>query len=237
MVTGNRGESYRLGLFHGDNTGHVLVHCNTRIMLIDFSVRQSKTYSFFLGDELCELSIEADADGYRYQCALNREAATPLNKIRQASEEKHWRKAMLLGGSFFGLVFVLSLLMSLTMKPTNQTLLEELEARGGARTSVRLVPRENGTGWQYSYRAGEQVYSGQLASSSMESELGLPLQSGDEFELRYVPGQPGIYYIDFERPTPAQVDRFLERIVQHHAALHPEMAPRQAYCQVLTAIL
>ncbi len=40
------GYSHKVGLFHGDNSGHLLVYCNTRIVVIDFGVMASKNYSF-----------------------------------------------------------------------------------------------------------------------------------------------------------------------------------------------
>ena len=46
------GARYDVGLFHGDSTGHLLVYCNARIVVIDFSVLASKNYSFFINDEL-----------------------------------------------------------------------------------------------------------------------------------------------------------------------------------------
>ena len=53
---------HRVGLFHGDHTGHLMIYCNTRIVVIDFGVTSSKNYSFFINDELCDIAIE-EKDG------------------------------------------------------------------------------------------------------------------------------------------------------------------------------
>jgi tRNA A-37 threonylcarbamoyl transferase component Bud32 len=42
----DNGALHRVGLFHGDETGHLMIYCNTRIVVIDFGVTTSKNYSF-----------------------------------------------------------------------------------------------------------------------------------------------------------------------------------------------
>lgn len=90
-ITGIQGNTYKLGLFHGDDTGHVVLHCNDRVVAIDFNVGDSRTYSLFLDDELCEVSIDPAGPGARpgaptafdYTCRINTEVKTPLNEQRR----------------------------------------------------------------------------------------------------------------------------------------------------------
>ena len=83
-ITGIQGTTYKLGLFHGDDTGHVVLHCNDRVVAIDFGVRESRTYSLFLDEELCEVSIDpAAGDSFDYTCRINTEVKTPLNEERR----------------------------------------------------------------------------------------------------------------------------------------------------------
>jgi hypothetical protein len=109
-IAGHRGNHFTLNLFHGDKTQHVVLHCNARIVQIDFEVRESKTYSIFLDHELCEVSIDAtDGDRYDYSCRINHEAETPLNKLRR--DQRNYRNKMertrLIAGScvLIGLIF------------------------------------------------------------------------------------------------------------------------------------
>ncbi len=44
------GYSHNVGLFHGDNSGHLVVYCNSRIVVIDLKVLTSKNYSFFIDE-------------------------------------------------------------------------------------------------------------------------------------------------------------------------------------------
>ena len=91
-ITGHTGHIYRLGLFHGDDTRHVVVHCNDSVVAIDFDVQASKTYSVFLGQELCEVSIDhTGGANFSYDCRINRKVSTPLNQKRnkiKADEER-----------------------------------------------------------------------------------------------------------------------------------------------------
>lgn len=83
-ITGHLGNQFKLGLFHGDKTQHVVLHCNDKVVQIDFGVRESRTYTIFLDQELCEVTIDHTGnDHYDYSCRINREAETPLNQIRR----------------------------------------------------------------------------------------------------------------------------------------------------------
>ena len=54
----DRGGRHSIGLYHGDRSGHMLIHCNRKIIQIDFSVKETKTYSFFVEDEFCEMIVD-----------------------------------------------------------------------------------------------------------------------------------------------------------------------------------
>lgn len=91
-ITGHRGNNYKLGLFHGDKTQHVVLHCNDKVVQIDFEVRESKTYTVFLDHELCEVSIDhTGGNHYDYSCRINHEAATPLNQLRKSHRDEQSR--------------------------------------------------------------------------------------------------------------------------------------------------
>jgi hypothetical protein len=101
-ITGHRGNHFTLNLFHGDTTQHVILHCNSRIVQIDFEVRESRTYTLFLDQELCEVSIDhTGGDHYDYSCRINHEAETPLNKYRKDIRHRQTqmeRTRIVLGG-------------------------------------------------------------------------------------------------------------------------------------------
>ncbi len=81
-VRASNGILFAVGLFHGDETGHVMLYCNNQVVQVDFSVQSSKSYSLLLNEELCAIHIDKAPDGtYSYRCELDLpEANTPLNK-------------------------------------------------------------------------------------------------------------------------------------------------------------
>lgn len=56
-MTDISGEEYSLGLYHGEETGHLMVYLNESILIIDFKILNDKTYHFYIGHELMELKI------------------------------------------------------------------------------------------------------------------------------------------------------------------------------------
>ncbi|MEL6141007.1 MAG: hypothetical protein AAFU67_05265 [Bacteroidota bacterium] len=109
-VRANRGHKYEVGLFHGDDTKHVLLYCDNKVMHIDFAVEESKTYKLLLDEELCEVAINRLDDGkYDYDCRLDDEAETPLNVARREAEAEEklidrWR--IVAGLSVVCMVFI-----------------------------------------------------------------------------------------------------------------------------------
>ena len=80
---------YRIGLYHGDKTRHVLLYINNRITVIDFGVKKDKSYSFFIENELCDLTLEKKEDHWAYNFKINTKALTPANVARRKREKRH----------------------------------------------------------------------------------------------------------------------------------------------------
>ncbi|MEM9260856.1 MAG: hypothetical protein AAGA62_14510 [Bacteroidota bacterium] len=111
-ITGPQGNTYKLGLFHGETTHHVVVHCNNRVVAIDFGVKESKTYSLFLDQELCEVTIDHTGnDTYTYDCRINHEVETPLNQQRRKFREDERRSDRLKVIAAAGVVLVFLLVL------------------------------------------------------------------------------------------------------------------------------
>jgi len=98
------GQQFNIGLYHGTESGHVIVYCNKTIMLVDFSILETKQYSFYIGPEFFELKLEKDNDqteGFNYELKVNKELNTTLNQIRKVSNLKNNIIAACLGLVFF----------------------------------------------------------------------------------------------------------------------------------------
>lgn len=53
-----------VGVYHGDDSGHVVVYCNNRVVMIDFKVKQSKSYSFYINKCLIELNLKKTDESF-----------------------------------------------------------------------------------------------------------------------------------------------------------------------------
>jgi hypothetical protein len=100
---------YRIGLYHGDKSRHVLLYINNMISVIDFSVTEEKTYSFFIEDEFCELSMRKEEHHWSYDFLINTEIQTPANIIRRKREVRY----MIYGIAFLILFAIIVLLLSI----------------------------------------------------------------------------------------------------------------------------
>lgn len=105
------GVRYNVGLFHGDNTGHLLVYCNARIVVIDFSVLSSKNYSFFINDELCDLVIEEKDGKFLYGFKVDEVTDTARNRGRRKMLRTEVRQSLLIGFLFILIILLIGWLV------------------------------------------------------------------------------------------------------------------------------
>lgn len=234
-------EQYQVGLVHGEASGHVLIHVDGKIVTIDFNVRESKTYSFFLGHELCRIELDQrGAAGTFYDFKIDRKVDTPLNQARKQRERKHLRQTFMVVGGVALAIFLSVAAIALTA-PSDpyEEIAELLETESNRTVGVVQVRLTNGKpSLSYTFEAdGEPVNVEYNYKRSFEVLRGqvLPIASGDEFFVRYRPDNPRINLIDFNAPSRGQLERYRERVVRTHAELHPEIPYHLAQCEVNAA--
>ena len=234
-------EQYQVGLVHSEKEGHVLIHVNGKITTIDFNVRESKTYSFFLGHELCRIEFDQRGSaGTFYDFKIDRKVDTPLNQARRQRERKHLRQSLALVGGILGVMLLVVILARLLGTTDPQELIMEQLAEASNR-AIAVVQVKLGDGKpsiSYQFEAeGKPVQVDFNYERSFEVLRGqvLPLASGDEFFVRYLPDNPRINMIDFNAPSRSQLERYRERVEATHARLHPEIPASLAACEVAAA--
>ena len=79
---------FEIGLYHGDDSGHVLMHVNGEPMIIDFSIKDAKEYSFYVGPQLFNLHFEKSSEQFIYNLVRDEETPTQLNVARKKSEQE-----------------------------------------------------------------------------------------------------------------------------------------------------
>jgi len=88
------GQRHKVGLYHGNRTGHLMVYCNQKVIVIDFHVLSDKKYSFLINDELCDLQVERKNDRFAYSLEIDGKANTPGNRRRRARNRKDLIQAL-----------------------------------------------------------------------------------------------------------------------------------------------
>ena len=216
------GGKHNVGIFHGDKTGHVLVYVNSKVTLIDFKVKESKSYSIFIEEELCEINIEKKRVGYAYSFDINREADTPTNLLRRKQNRKHLKQGL-------GFVAGLLLLVAVSMFGFSYFDADYRYERDMAamklkekETSARIFV-ENQKEATYNFIANGKVYSNKahLGKEKVLLENGMPLEDGDEFIIEYSSQRPEKNEIKFNRPTKQQIEVYKKRAMKKYLNYNP----------------
>ncbi len=105
------GFSHKVGLYHGDKTGHLMVYCNTRIVVIDFGVQSSKNYTFFIDEELCDIAIEENEGAFSYSFTIDQKTDTPRNRGRRKMLKSQLKQSLLLGVAFVAAISIVVFLV------------------------------------------------------------------------------------------------------------------------------
>ncbi|MBK6993763.1 MAG: hypothetical protein IPH31_02115 [Lewinellaceae bacterium] len=250
------GGRHRVGLYHGDRTGHVMVHCNMRVVQIDFSVKDTKMYSFFIEDELCELILEKKDGVFGYEFRVNKKADTPRNRVRRVKDGQMRKYLALMVG---GIVLVLTIAVfslrwfgqkqeakrmattSIVGKYSKENM-KRLVADGKRTVAkLHLVQAEKPGSQKISYTllaVDSLMEQGDFAVKNTDPILlpnGFPFSEGDEFDAIYLPSDPQVHRVDFFQPTRSTTTTYLRLATQAEQKFNPAVPPGKNVCHVLTA--
>ncbi|MFK7810826.1 MAG: hypothetical protein AB8F74_23665 [Saprospiraceae bacterium] len=232
---GQNGKNHNVGMYHGADSGHLLVYCNSKIILVDFSVLKSSTYSFFIEEELCELEIELRNEKFYYGFHLNKTADTPLNRRRKKTEKKYLYQSL----AFLGAVFIVVMSVFLGINHLKQdqqtegitTLLQEFGEEAEAKILIASENEDHSVSYYFIVNGrGYTVQSKQSEERVQLYQHGMPLEKGDEFVIRYLPENPNTCSIDYSRPTPQQIETYLRRAAYKYVSRNPEATEDEGLC-------
>ena len=251
----NRGGQHRVGLYHGDRSGHVMIHCNLKVVQIDFSVKETRTYSFFIEDELCEVVLEKQPDGrFGYAFEVNKNVDTPRNRERKADERRNTRYLVWFGAGFLGLLLLVFVGLQwygseqrkkkMSLNSLFSKLTEENARRlgqEGKTTEAQLLlvqePQMRKVYYGFVTAEGIRVSGNFQVADTGQVVLpnGLPLADRDAFSARYLPADPQIHRLDFLQPTPNTILEYLRRAADAERRAHPDQSAERSQCVVQTA--
>jgi len=75
------GIPYSIDMYHGDTSGHLVIFVNAEIVTINFNQKESKSYSFYIENQLVELKIDESNGTFNY-------TLTPQKIHQEIPEEK-----------------------------------------------------------------------------------------------------------------------------------------------------
>lgn len=252
----NQGGRHRVGLYHGDESGHLVLYCNLRVVQLDFSVKDSKTYSFFIEDEFCEVRLVKEPAGhFTYEFVVNKKVDTPLNRERKA-EDRRTRKyiALLALGLLLLIASVVGGLrwyaryqrekhladtgIAHFMSPANQN---RLNAEGKPAVA-QLFILDNTAPRKVFFRfktADSVLVSGKLSvpdSGQIILPNGFPLSDRDAFQATYLPADPRVNRVDFYQPTPQTLETYLRLATKAEREAHPDASAAHSLCLARLAL-
>lgn len=203
-------------------------------MLIDFGVKDTKDYSFFLDEELFELHINKTDEGYHYDLRHNQEAETPHNiRLRETTRQDNRR----LWAAAVVAVLIMALFGGVFYRNFHQRKLAStaLYQEGGQLTQVSVYQRSGR--WWASYRVADKVEEVEIAwENSTYSPLGFPLQDGDRFAGQYDERFTDLIRVEWDKPQPDVLQRYVQQAYAKHSSLHPELSEQQHRCQLRVAL-
>lgn len=226
------GRQYNVGLFHGDKTGHLLVYLNAKVIIIDFQVLETKSYSFFIEEELCEIEVERQAERFAYGFKINQEVDTPLNRERKKTEKANYRKGYWLAGAFFALMLIGSLIFIFAYRKQKRELRERYSmlVKPVTLNSVQSAGDTITLAYQLEFQGQKKDFKRSIHQQEINTPF--PLEPGDEFNLQFDRFEPTTNQLNFAEPTYTQLRRYRWRTVEKHLVLHPELTRDQGECLV-----
>ena len=228
----DKGVKHHVGLMHGAESGHLLVYCDAKIILIDFEILEDKMYSFFIDEQLCEISIEKIKGQFYYSFEVNKTADTPRNNLRKKIERRHMIQGFVMIGAILLLTFIFSWMM-ITWKDNSFPQTTEL-VKSGLEGKAKIL-KVSDSEIKYFYIVNGQSYSAETDfkdNSVVVLETGMPLEEGDEFVVKYVSNNPKLNEIDYTRPTQNQIDKYRQRAIAKHLEFNPQKDTLFSACLV-----
>ena len=65
------GRKFYIGLYHGDESGHVVLYVNNKISIIDFNINDSKNYAIYIGRDLLKIELDNSSGDFTYRLSMD----------------------------------------------------------------------------------------------------------------------------------------------------------------------
>lgn len=230
-VLGQRGKQYRVGIYHGEKSGHLLIHCNSKVVLVDFNVKESKDYSFFIDDEFFVLEVEKKDGQFLYGLELNTSADTPLNKIRKKRDIKHLVMVGLIIASIFGVGIGFFWGFPKYQSLKSETDKKEILAKNGIETTAVVRYDSTSAEMKYFFVGDGKAITGSPIFENKNKPI-FPLENGETFMVKYSKNTPALHQVYWTQLPDKQVVNYKSRVGVIHEESNPNFSDLKIKCQV-----
>jgi len=231
VYVGENGRRIRVGMLHNTAKGQFMIYSGKKIILVEFKVFDTRSFSFFLEEELCKINIIKTNQGFEYSFGIDTEVETPLNEERKAIRKSDRKKSIL---AIAGVLTLVALLIGGSFM-LHRHFLEQERIKNGAFSAgiVHLTPTTYSYSLSYSFGTKHRTYSRQIEyyrTPNPKSSNGFPLYDSDEFYVQYARTNPSNNVILFNRPTEKQVKVYKQRSLQNHMNYNPKQDTLYCAC-------
>lgn len=70
-----------LGLYHGDDSGHLMVYLNNDVILVDFNVMSSRSYTIIINEEIVKIQLNKNSIGFSYSLERTHHTTSSLSPL------------------------------------------------------------------------------------------------------------------------------------------------------------
>ncbi len=74
-----------VGVYHGDDSGNLVIYCNNKVVMVDFEVKKSKSYSFYINKCLIELKLKKQKKDKSFDHDFNRSMTSDVIQMKRKS--------------------------------------------------------------------------------------------------------------------------------------------------------
>ncbi len=224
---------------HGPDSGNLMIYYNNKILQIDFKVFESKSYKFFIDEELCEIKVIQNKNGsFGYEFQFDYKTETTGNQKRKKREKKWAIQSMIAIISFFGLIIIGSFIF---LYFRTDFLEHQLKKNGEyALVTMRQLDRMGKdkleTFYHYTTHDGEKYASKiSIVAKPPQTPHGLPIKNGDQFAIKYARNNIFNHKIDYNQPSEQTAIKIMQRVAELHIQHHQGRIQQELFCEVQAA--
>lgn len=204
------GVQHHVELFHGRMKGHVLISCNGSILVTDFDVRQSKSYTFFINEELCKIHMKRKGLKFTYNFEIDKKANTPLNQLRR---ERQNRYNVYMGLLILGIVIICSVVVRFNRKVHIERTgvdpwLAYSEPKPEYEELVHYGRIHRSSNYEHSISISFGIHSYSKNLDGFIAINGWPFEAGQEYAAQL---RNGDLIVDWHKPSDKTLNEFRSR--------------------------